>query len=81
MTGLRPTEPMFVRAGPVHLAHAYGHDISLDACRLDPDRVTRQLRTIGLAVHARAERTPEPPEKVPRTYPPARRADAASISG
>jgi SAM-dependent methyltransferase len=58
--------------GPVHL---------LDAYRLDPDRVTGQLRTTGLAVHVRAERTPEPPEKVPQTYLLARKADAASTSG
>jgi hypothetical protein len=65
--------------GPVaDLGCGPGHDISLDAYRLDPDRVTAQLRAIGLTVHLRAERTPEPQEKVPQTYLLARRGDAVS---
>ena len=52
----------------VHLDHAYGHDIALDAYRLSPDRVGEQLERCGFAVSARLVRAPEPPEKTPQAY-------------
>lgn len=57
----------------VHLQQAYGHEISLYAYRLDPDRVTGQLMDAGITVEARLVRGPEPPEKVPQAYLLARR--------
>jgi SAM-dependent methyltransferase len=58
----------------VHLEHAYGHLVSLDAYRLDPDRVAALLTETGLATRARLLREPEPPEKVPQSYLVARLA-------
>ncbi len=54
--------------GPVHLTQAYGHAVSLDAHRLDPDSVTGQLADAGITVEARLVRRPEPPEKVSQAY-------------
>lgn len=51
-----------------HLTRAYGHDLSLDAQRLQPDRVAALLDGAGLAVQARLVREPEPPETVPQAY-------------
>ena len=58
---------------PVHLTQAYGHAVSLDAYRLNPDAVTGQLADAGITVEARLVRRPEPPEKVSQAYLRARR--------
>ncbi|MET8849647.1 class I SAM-dependent methyltransferase [Amycolatopsis sp. NPDC004625] len=50
-----------------HIVHGYGHDISLDAYRLQPDFVAGLCATAGLVVEARLVREPQPPyEKVPQ---------------
>lgn len=41
-----------------HLSNAYGHDIALDAYRLDPDFVTTPLEQAGFVVEARLVREP-----------------------
>lgn len=64
--------------GPVHLTHAYGHEIALDAYRLDPDGISEHLARVGLDEQARLVRAPEPPEKVPQAYLLARRTGMAS---
>ncbi|MEV0070215.1 class I SAM-dependent methyltransferase [Amycolatopsis sp. NPDC050768] len=52
-----------------HIANGYGHDISLDAYRLDPDFIAGLLTEAGLTVEARLVRAPEPPhEKTPQAY-------------
>ena len=54
---------------PRHLAQAYGHDIDLDAWRLDPDRVTAQLVRAGFERLATLVRETEGPnEKSPQAY-------------
>lgn len=52
----------------VHLDQGYGHHISLEVYRLDPDRVAADLDAAGLREHARLIREPTPPEKAPQTY-------------
>jgi SAM-dependent methyltransferase len=52
----------------VHLQQGYGHEISLHAYRLDPDRITDQLGDEGLTVTASLLREPEPPEKTRQAY-------------
>ncbi len=59
----------------VHLEHAYGHAISLDAYRLSPDLITRLLAGAGFVVDARLVREPEGLEKNRQAYLMARRAD------
>lgn len=61
---LAPGAPLLLafQAGddePVHHHSGYGHDISLHAWRLDPDRVEQQLATAGLPVQARVLREPD----------------------
>lgn len=56
-----------------HLEHAYGHDLSLDAYRMQPDRLTRQLAEAGVPVHAWVVREPEGAEGQPQAYLLARR--------
>jgi SAM-dependent methyltransferase len=51
-----------------HIAHGYGHDVSLDAYRLQPDLVAELFTDAGLVVEARLVREPEPPEKTPQAY-------------
>jgi SAM-dependent methyltransferase len=46
----------------------YGHDISLDAYRLNPDRVLAQLTEAGFEPHTRLDRQPTGPEKTPQGY-------------
>jgi hypothetical protein len=58
----------------VHLEHAYGHAVSLDAYRLPPDQVAELLSRAGLSVQARLLREPEGPEKVPQAYLLARKS-------
>lgn len=52
----------------VHLEHAYGHAVSLNAYRLSPDRIGELLSQAGLVVHARLLREPEDPEKIQQAY-------------
>lgn len=52
----------------VHLEHAYGHDLSLDAYRLSPGHVAELLREAGIAVHARLLREPAGPERTRQAY-------------
>jgi hypothetical protein len=52
----------------VHLEHAYGHDIALDAYRLSPDRVSVVLRDVGFVVHAQHVREPEERETTRQAY-------------
>lgn len=52
----------------VHLEHAYGHAISLDAYRLSPDAVSAQLDEAGFDVTARLTRSPVEPEQQPQCY-------------
>lgn len=44
---------------PLHLAQPFGHAVSLDFHRRQPDRVAELLRQSGLAVHARLLREPD----------------------
>lgn len=60
-----------------HLQQAYGHDISLDAYRMQPDQLAQQLDVPGLPVHARVVRNPEDSETVPQAYLLARKRSAA----
>jgi SAM-dependent methyltransferase len=50
----------------VHLEHAYGHTLSLDAYRLSPDWIAELLTHAGLDVIARLVREPDPAEKTPQ---------------
>lgn len=52
----------------VHLEQGYGHDISLDVYRMDPDRVTAELDDAGLDVYARLVRDPAGRERTPQAY-------------
>jgi len=45
-----------------HLEQAYGHAISLDAYRMQPDQLAQQLDAVGMAVYAGVVRDPEDPE-------------------
>jgi len=51
-----------------HLEHAYGHAVSLDAYRMQPDQLAQQLDSAGLPVHARVVREPDEPETLPQAY-------------
>jgi SAM-dependent methyltransferase len=57
----------------LRLEQAYGHEISLDAYRLSPDRIAEMLSRAGLAGHARLIREPEGREKTPQAYLMARK--------
>ena len=61
----------------VHLHHAYGHDLSLDADRLDPDRVVALLAEHGLHLRALHVRQPEGAERNEQAYLLACRATPA----
>lgn len=50
----------------VHLEHAYGHTVSLDAYRRSPDRIAELLTHAGFDVVARLVREPDPAEKTPQ---------------
>ena len=65
----------------VHLDHAYGHELSLDAYRLSPDRVSELLRDSGFLVSARLVREPEDAEKTPQAYLLAEKVSFQSDSG
>jgi len=64
------------QAGPdlhVHKEEGYGHPISLDVHRLDPDRVSADLVAAGFEVAATTLRAAVPPESTPQAYLLARR--------
>jgi len=52
----------------VHLEHAYGRDLDLDAHRLDPDGVAERLEAAGPHVTARTVREPIAPEPQQQAY-------------
>jgi ubiquinone/menaquinone biosynthesis C-methylase UbiE len=52
----------------VHLDHAYGHDLSLDVYRLDPDALARRLGAAGLSITARLTREPGDRERQPQAF-------------
>ena len=52
----------------VHIKQGYGHSVSLDAYRMDPDDVTDLLGSAGLIVEARLVRQPDAKEKTPQAY-------------
>ena len=54
--------------GPRHLDRAYGHEIDLDAYRLDPDRIAGLLADAGLAVQTQIVRRPRGSEKTDQAY-------------
>ena len=60
----------------VHLEHAYGHAISLDAYRLAPEFVCELSARAGLVVRARLLRAPDAPEKTDQAYLLARKSSA-----
>ena len=64
----------------VHLEHAYGHELSLDAFRLPPDAVCALVEQCGLSVRMRSLREPDEPEKTPQAYVFARKPVAAEVS-
>jgi SAM-dependent methyltransferase len=57
----------------VHLRQGYGHEISLDAYRLAPDRIADLFARAGFVEHARLVREPERGEKTPQAFLLARR--------
>jgi SAM-dependent methyltransferase len=67
---------------PRHLAEAFGHVVSLDFYRFQPDRVAQRLGEAGLAVFARLLREPDETEKVQQAYdlPGNRRRSASTTS-
>ena len=52
----------------VHLEQAYGHSVSLDAYRMDPNQISDLLASAGLIVQALLVRQPDTSEKVPQAY-------------
>lgn len=52
----------------VRLQHAYGHDIALDAYRLDPDQVAASLGRACFTATARLTRAARPPEQQEQAY-------------
>lgn len=58
----------------VRIEEAYGHEVSCDAHRLDPDRIVAMLADAGLRVTVRTERARQDYEKTPQAFLLARRA-------
>lgn len=52
----------------VHLEHAYGHDLALDAYRLDPEVIAAELEASSLRITARLVRDPVAPEPQQQAY-------------
>jgi SAM-dependent methyltransferase len=52
----------------VHVSHAYGHDVALDAYRREPELVADLLERSGFAMDARLVREPAGQEKVQQAY-------------
>ncbi|GAB3557497.1 class I SAM-dependent methyltransferase [Arthrobacter alkaliphilus] len=64
--------------GPRHLDFAYGHEIDLDAYRLQPERISELLVQAGLVVEAQLLREPDGKyEKTRQAYLLARKPAAA----
>jgi hypothetical protein len=56
------------------ISRGYGHEVSLDAYRLEPDFVADTGTAAGLEGEARLVREPQPPhETTPQAYLPARK--------
>ncbi|WP_052665892.1 class I SAM-dependent methyltransferase [Nitriliruptor alkaliphilus] len=53
---------------PVHLDHAYGHEVSLDVYRSRPERIRELLEQAGFVVDTTVHRAPMPPEKSRQAY-------------
>ncbi|MFJ9784589.1 class I SAM-dependent DNA methyltransferase [Amycolatopsis sp. NPDC101161] len=51
-----------------HISQGYGHEVSFDAYRLQPDFVVDLFAAAGLTLEARLVREPREPEKVPQAY-------------
>jgi SAM-dependent methyltransferase len=62
----------------VHLDHAYGHAVSLDAYRLSPEIVSDRVNQSGLDVFARMVREPGENEKTQQAYLLCRKPEDAS---
>lgn len=56
------------------ISRGYGHDVALDAYRLQPEVVAGLMADSGLVVEAKLVRQPEPPEKTPQAYLVVRKA-------
>ena len=61
-----------------HLEQGYGHAISLDAYRMQPDQLAHQLESVGVHVHARVVRDPDDLESLPQAYLLARKLTATT---
>jgi SAM-dependent methyltransferase len=55
-------------AEPRHIAHAYGHDVDLDAYRLQPDSIRAQLIDAGFVVEATLIREPDADERTRQAF-------------
>jgi SAM-dependent methyltransferase len=55
-------------AEPRHIAHAYGHDVDLDAYRLQPDSIRAQLIDAGFVVEATLIREPDEDERTRQAF-------------
>jgi SAM-dependent methyltransferase len=53
---------------PRHITHAYGHEIDLDAFRLNPDQIVTMLDDAGLTVGNQLVRAPDESEKTPQAF-------------
>jgi len=53
---------------PRHIAHGYGHDVSMDAYRLPVARIEALLADVGLTVRARLVREPDTEERTPQAF-------------
>jgi ubiquinone/menaquinone biosynthesis C-methylase UbiE len=63
----------------IHIEQGYGHSVSLDAYRMDPDETADLLVSAGLVVKARLVREPDASETVPQAYVLAQKA--APVAG
>jgi len=61
-----------------HLEQGYGHAISLDAYRMQPDQLAHQLSNVGVHVHSRVVRDPDDLETLPQAYLLARKLTATT---
>jgi len=61
-----------------HLEQGYGHAISLDAYRMQPDQLAHQLSNVGVHVHSRVVRDPDDLETLPQAYLLARKLTATN---
>ncbi|MGH3778376.1 MAG: class I SAM-dependent DNA methyltransferase [Pseudonocardiaceae bacterium] len=64
---------------PRHLAEAFGHVVSLDFHRFQPDRVAQLLHEAGLGVFARLLREPDETERVHQAYVLARKPTIGDV--